>query len=54
MEKYKKNEYISLLENIENPYFGDDVAEKILSIVKDELSKGKIDLKKKFVDTFIK
>ena len=54
MEKYKKNEYLPLLENIKNPYFGDDVAEKILSIVKDELSKGKIDLKKKFIDTFIK
>ena len=53
MEKYKKNEYLLLLENIKNPYFGDDVAEKILSIVKDELSKGKIDLKKKFIDTFI-
>lgn len=50
MEKYKKNEYFPLLENIENPYFGDDVARKILSIVKDELSKGKIDLKKKFYE----
>jgi len=54
MKKYKKNEYLPLLENIKNPYFGDDVAEKILSVVKDELSKGKIDLKKKFIDTFIK
>ena len=54
IEKYKKNEYLPLLENIKNPYFGDDVARKILFTVKDELSKGKIDLKKKFIDTFIK
>ncbi|WP_022818992.1 UDP-N-acetylglucosamine 2-epimerase [Fusobacterium russii] len=53
MEKYKNNEYLPLLKNIKNPYFGDDIAEKILSIIKDELSKGKIDLKKKFIDTFI-
>lgn len=50
MEKYKKNEYLPLLENIKNPYFGENVAEKILSTVKDELSKGKIDLKKKFYE----
>ena len=50
MEKYKKNEYLPLLENIKNPYFGNNVAEKILSTVKDELSKGKIDLKKKFYE----
>ena len=50
MEKYKKNEYLPLLENIKNPYFGDNVAEKILSTVKDELSRGKIDLKKKFYE----
>ena len=34
-------------------FLSSPVAEKILSIVKDELSKGKIDLKKKFIDTFI-
>ena len=50
IEKYKKNEYLPLLENIKNPYFGNNVAEKILSTVKDELSKGKIDLKKKFYE----
>ena len=54
MEKYKNNEYLPLLENIKNPYFGDDVAKKILSVIKDELNKGKIDLKKKFIDIFIK
>lgn len=50
MEKYKNNEYLPLLENIKNPYFGDDVAKKILSVIKDELNKGKIDLKKKFYE----
>ena len=50
MEKYKNNEYLPLLENIKNPYFGNDVAKKILSVIKDELNKGKIDLKKKFYE----
>lgn len=50
MEKYKNNEYLPLLRNIKNPYFGNDVAEKILSVVKDELNKEKIDLKKKFYE----
>lgn len=51
MEKYKNNEYLSLLKNIKNPYFGDNVAGKILSVIKNELSKEKFDLKKKFIDT---
>ena len=54
MEKYKNSEYLPLLEDIKNPYFGNDVAKKILSVIKDELNKGKIDLKKKFIDIFIK
>lgn len=53
MEKYKNNEYIPLLENMRNPYFGDNVAEKILSTIKNELNNQKIDLKKKFIDTFM-
>ena len=54
MEKYKNSEYLPLLEDIKNPYFGNDVAKKILSVIKNELNKGKIDLKKKFIDIFIK
>lgn len=50
MEKYKNSEYLPLLEDIKNPYFGNDVAKKILSVIKDELNKGKIDLKKKFYE----
>ena len=48
MEKYKNDEYFPLLKSIENPYFGDNVAEKILYTIKKELIEGKIDLKKKF------
>lgn len=50
MEKYKKNEYLPLLESIKNPYFGENVAEKILCTIKNELNNGKIDLKKKFYE----
>ena len=48
MEKYKKNEYLSLLENIKNPYFGENVADKILYTIKEKLLQNKINLKKKF------
>ncbi|WP_270465079.1 MULTISPECIES: UDP-N-acetylglucosamine 2-epimerase [Fusobacterium] len=51
MEKYEKNEYLPLLENIENPYFGENVAEKIIHTIKNELNNGKIDLKKKFYES---
>ena len=48
MEKYKKGEYNYLLSNIKNPYFGENVAEKILCVIKKILNNSKIDLKKKF------
>lgn len=48
MQKYKKGEYSYLLRNIKNPYFGKNVAEKILCIIKNRLNNEKIDLKKKF------
>ena len=48
MQKYKKGEYNYLLSNIKNPYFGENVAEKILYTIKNKLNNEKIDLKKKF------
>ena len=48
MQKYKKGEYSCFLSNIENPYFGENVAEKILCTIKNKLNNEKIDLKKKF------
>ena len=48
MQKYKKGEYNHLLNNIKNPYFGKNVAEKILYIIKENLLQNKINLKKKF------
>ena len=48
MQKYKKGEYSYLLRNIKNPYFGKNVAEKILYIIKENLLQNKINLKKKF------
>ena len=48
MQKYKKGEYNYLLSNIKNPYFGENVAEKILYVIKENLLQDKINLKKKF------
>ena len=48
MQKYKKGEYSCFLSNIKNPYFGENVAEKILCTIKNKLNNEKIDLKKKF------
>ena len=48
MQKYKKGEYSYLLSDIKNPYFGENVAEKILYIIKENLLQNKINLKKKF------
>ena len=48
MQKYKKGEYSCFLSNIENPYFGENVAEKILYVIKENLLQDKINLKKKF------
>ena len=48
MQKYKKGEYSYLLSDIKNPYFGENVAEKILCTIKNKLNNEKIDLKKKF------
>ena len=48
MQKYKKGEYNYLLSNIKNPYFGENVAEKILYTIKNKLNNEKIDLTKKF------
>lgn len=48
MQKYKKGEYSCFLSNIKNPYFGENVAEKILYVIKENLLQDKINLKKKF------
>lgn len=50
MESFKRNEYIRLLEQTQNPYGGENVADKIVATIREELLKGKMNLKKKFYE----